>query len=117
MLMLIEVDMPFGIPTVLWEFLCGKPAAATRGIIATDLGLYKTGIVDRLIGPLEGGVDEPALGRSSFGPLDVPDDETEGVDELNDFGSGKAEGRTVWTDIIFVLADAKWKQFIWHEPG
>ena len=54
---------------------------------------------------MEGGVDDPARGRSLFSPaleFVVPDteDATEGADELNDFGSGRAEGRTVCTDII-----------------
>ena len=109
MLILIDVEFPFGIPIVLCEFLCGNPAAATRGIIAIDRWLYKTGIVDRVIGPFEGGVVDPALVLSvtalplAFGiPLPAPDDATDGADELNDFGSGKAEGRTVCTDIIFV---------------
>ena len=88
--------------------MCGKPAAATRGIIATDLGLYKTGIVDRVNGPLDGGVDDPARGLSLFTPdfkLDDPDteDATDGAEELKDFGSGRAEGRTVCTDIVSFL--------------
>ena len=108
--MLIDAVFPFGIPIVLCEFLCGNPAAATRGIMAIDLWLYKTGIVDRPIGPFEGGVVDPALVLSLLTAppfaLDIPDpaadDATDGAEELNDFGSGKAEGRTVCTDIIFV---------------
>lgn len=36
-LILMEVAFPLSIPTVLCEFLWGRPAVATRGIIAIDL--------------------------------------------------------------------------------
>ena len=55
-------------------------------------------------------MDDPARGRSLFTPdfkLDVPDTEeaTDGAEELKDFGSGRAEGRTVCTDIVnFVVS-------------
>ena len=60
------------------------------------------------MGPFKGGVDDPARGRSILFPnfdfVDPATDEaTEGADELNDFGSGRAEGRTVCTDIISFL--------------
>ena len=58
--------------------------------------------MDFIKGPYEGGVLDPALVRSVHVTIlafdaagAVPDDATDGADELNDFGSGKAEGRTV----------------------
>ena len=60
---------------------------------------------------MEGGVEDPARGRSLFSPaleFVVPDtdDATDGADELNDLGSGRAEGRTVCTDIISFVVRA-----------